>query len=56
MADRSFLDWPFLEPAHRALHDRVEAWATANARPCSTRTRISVGGRGARAPARRGDG
>ena len=30
MADRSFLAWPFLEPQHRALHDRVEAWAVAN--------------------------
>jgi acyl-CoA dehydrogenase len=30
MADRSFLAWPFLEPQHRALHDRVEAWAAAN--------------------------
>lgn len=32
MADRSFLDWPFLEHKHRVLHDRVDAWATANAR------------------------
>lgn len=31
MSDRSFLDWPFLDASHRALHDRVEAWATANA-------------------------
>ena len=31
MSDRSFLDWPFLDTSHRALHDRVEAWATANA-------------------------
>lgn len=30
MADRSFLGWPFFEPAHRVLHDRVEAWATAH--------------------------
>ncbi len=27
MADRSFLSWPFLEPRHQALHDRVDAWA-----------------------------
>ncbi|GGH37348.1 acyl-CoA dehydrogenase [Cribrihabitans marinus] len=27
MADRSFLDWPFLEPRHKALADEVEAWA-----------------------------
>lgn len=26
MADRSFLDWPFLDDAHRALADEVEAW------------------------------
>lgn len=32
MADRSFLDWPFLEHKHRVLHDRIDAWATANAR------------------------
>ena len=30
MADRSFLSWPFLEPRHQALHDRVEAWAGAH--------------------------
>ncbi|MGO9771338.1 MAG: acyl-CoA dehydrogenase family protein [Roseiarcus sp.] len=30
MADRSFLSWPFLEPRHQALHDRVDAWASAN--------------------------
>jgi acyl-CoA dehydrogenase len=30
MADRSFLTWPFLEPRHRELYDRVEAWASAN--------------------------
>ncbi len=27
MADRSFLDWPFFEPAHRALADEVERFA-----------------------------
>ncbi|HEX9647976.1 MAG TPA: acyl-CoA dehydrogenase family protein [Alphaproteobacteria bacterium] len=27
MADRSFLDWPFLEPAHRALAESLEVWA-----------------------------
>lgn len=31
MADRSFLDWPFLDAGHRVLHDRIEAWARANA-------------------------
>ena len=30
MADTSFLDWPFLEPKHRALHAKLEAWATEN--------------------------
>ena len=29
MPDRSFLDWPFLEPRHRALADRAETWAAA---------------------------
>jgi acyl-CoA dehydrogenase len=24
---RSFLDWPFFEPAHRALAERLDAWA-----------------------------
>ena len=24
MADRSFLDWPFFEPRHRALADAIE--------------------------------
>lgn len=27
MADRSFLDWPFFEPRHRALADAIEDWA-----------------------------
>ncbi|MEZ5670828.1 MAG: acyl-CoA dehydrogenase family protein [Alphaproteobacteria bacterium] len=29
MADRSFLDWPFLTDAHRALADRLESWCAA---------------------------
>jgi acyl-CoA dehydrogenase len=31
MADHSFLDWPFLEPRHRAWASEVEAWATRHA-------------------------
>lgn len=27
MADRSFLDWPFFEPRHRALAHELEGWA-----------------------------
>lgn len=27
MADRSFLEWPFLEERHRGLHARLEGWA-----------------------------
>jgi acyl-CoA dehydrogenase len=27
MADRSFLDWPFLEPRHKALATELDAWA-----------------------------
>ena len=27
MADRSFLDWPFFEPRHRALAARLEEWS-----------------------------
>ncbi len=30
MADRSFLDWPFFEPRHKALAIGVDAWAAAN--------------------------
>lgn len=29
MADRSFLDWPFFEPPHKALAGRLDAWAAA---------------------------
>ena len=29
MADRSFLDWPFFEPRHRELAERLDAWAAA---------------------------
>jgi acyl-CoA dehydrogenase len=31
MADASFLDWPFLDPSHRALRARFDAWAAAQA-------------------------
>ncbi len=27
MADRTFLDWPFFEPRHRALAEALEGWA-----------------------------
>ena len=30
MADRSFLDWPFFEPRHKALAGELDAWANAN--------------------------
>lgn len=30
MADRSFLDWPFFDEAHRALADDLEAWCVAH--------------------------
>jgi acyl-CoA dehydrogenase len=30
MTDRSFLKWPFLEPRHRELAERLEAWVAAN--------------------------
>jgi acyl-CoA dehydrogenase len=30
MTDKSFLQWPFLEPRHRELTKELEAWAVAN--------------------------
>ena len=30
MADTSYLDWPFLEPHHRALALELERWAREN--------------------------
>lgn len=30
MTDKSFLQWPFLEPRHREMAGRLEAWAAAN--------------------------
>lgn len=30
MADTSFLNWPFFEDKHRALHAELESWASAN--------------------------
>ena len=30
MPDRTYLDWPFLEPRHRELAERLEGWAAAN--------------------------
>ncbi|HEY1146651.1 MAG TPA: acyl-CoA dehydrogenase family protein [Allosphingosinicella sp.] len=29
MSDRTFLDWPFFDDAHRALAERLEAWCEA---------------------------
>jgi alkylation response protein AidB-like acyl-CoA dehydrogenase len=29
MADRSYLFWPFFDPRHLELHDRIETWAAA---------------------------
>ena len=33
MADRSFLDWPFFEAAHRTLAEGLEAWVAREAAP-----------------------
>ncbi len=33
MADRSFLDWPFLDDGHRRLADELDAWCAANLAP-----------------------
>ena len=33
MADKSFLDWPFFEDGHRALHVELETWARDNLAP-----------------------
>ena len=30
MADRSFLEWPFLEDQHRVLAAELDAWCVAN--------------------------
>ena len=30
MPDRSFLDWPFFDPAHRALAESLEGWCAGN--------------------------
>lgn len=30
MADRTFLDWPFFDPRHRALAEALEAWCAAH--------------------------
>ncbi len=30
MSDRSFLNWPFFEPHHKALADELDAWCAAN--------------------------
>lgn len=33
MADKTFLDWPFLEPPHRQLANQLEAWAAKEIAP-----------------------
>ena len=35
MADKSFLDWPFLDDQHRQLAERLEDWAVTNLRELS---------------------
>src|SRR4029078_12209947 len=30
MSDKSFLHWPFFDPRHRELADRLETWAAQN--------------------------
>jgi acyl-CoA dehydrogenase len=30
MADKSYLEWPFFEPRHRALEQELDAWAATN--------------------------
>lgn len=30
MSDKKYLEWPFLEPRHRALENALNAWATAH--------------------------
>ncbi len=30
MADLSFLDWPFFEPRHKVLAEKLEIWAVEN--------------------------
>ena len=30
MSDKKYLEWPFLEPRHRALENALDAWATAH--------------------------
>ena len=33
MADKTYLDWPFFEPAHAALEQALDAWARAHLAP-----------------------
>ena len=33
MSDKSYLEWPFFEDAHRALERDVEAWAAKHLSP-----------------------
>ena len=32
MSDRSFLSWPFFEPRHRELAEKLQEWCAANLR------------------------
>ena len=38
MSDKSYLDWPFFDAAHRALERDLEAWAAAHIVPHGTDT------------------
>ncbi len=40
MSDKSFLHWPFFEPRHRELADRLEAWAATICRTSTMTTSI----------------
>ena len=42
MPDRSFLDWPFFEDAHRELARDLDAWCDASRAPAEARGRTST--------------
>ena len=40
MTDRTYLDWPFFDPPHRALADAVETWASRHAETLADETNV----------------
>ena len=42
MSDKSYLNWPFLEPKHRELAETLDTWAAENIDSNRTQDQMSM--------------